>query len=285
MFCFSSYFLCRSCSIFPFLFALQIAKMRAARKLWAQMVKEKYNPKNDKSLLLRTHCQTSGYSLTQAQPMNNIIRTTIEAMAAVQGGTQSLHTNAYDEAVGLPTEQTARVARSTQLILQEETGICDVADPWGGSYMMEALTDELLVKAQAIINQVEEAGGMTAFINNGTAKLMIEESATKKQGRIDSEQEIVVGVNKYRLSAEDEKKEMIDVLQIDNDAVRQGQIERIEEMKASRDNAAVEEILAKIEASARKTVNTSNGDDPDNLLKLCIDAARVRYALVYCSVN
>lgn len=272
----------------PFLlFALhhQIAKMRAARKLWAQLVKEKYNPKNDKSLLLRTHCQTSGYSLTQAQPMNNIIRTTIEAMAAVQGGTQSLHTNAYDEAVGLPTEQTARVARSTQLILQEETGICDVADPWGGSYMMEALTDELLVKAQAIINQVEEAGGMTAFINSGTAKLMIEESATKKQGRIDSEQEIVVGVNKYRLSDQDEKKEEIDVLQIDNAAVRQGQIERIEKTKAGRDNAAVEEILAKIEASARKTVNTSTGDDPDNLMKLCIDAARVRYdVLVYCSV-
>lgn len=259
--------------------------MRAARKLWAQLVKEKYNPKNDKSLLLRTHCQTSGYSLTQAQPMNNIIRTTIEAMAAVQGGTQSLHTNAYDEAVGLPTEQTARVARSTQLILQEETGICDVADPWGGSYMMEALTDELLVKAQAIINQVEEAGGMTAFINSGTAKLMIEESATKKQGRIDSEQEIVVGVNKYRLSDQDEKKEEIDVLQIDNAAVRQGQIERIEKTKAGRDNAAVEEILAKIEASARKTVNTSTGDDPDNLMKLCIDAARVRYdVLVYCSV-
>jgi methylmalonyl-CoA mutase len=263
---------------------LQIAKMRAARKLWAEMVKAKYNPKNDKSLLLRTHCQTSGYSLTQAQPMNNIIRTTIEAMAAIQGGTQSLHTNAYDEAVGLPTEQTARVTRSTQLILQDETGICDVADPWGGSYMMEALSDELLVKAQAIINQVEEAGGMTAFTNSGTAKMMIEESATKKQGRIDSEQEIVVGVNKYRLSDEDEKKEMIDVLQIDNDAVRQGQIERIEKIKASRDNAAVEEVLAKIEASARKTVNTSDGDDPDNLMKLCIDAARVRYVLilVYC---
>jgi methylmalonyl-CoA mutase len=255
--------------------------MRAARKLWAEMVKEKFNPKNEKSLLLRTHCQTSGYSLTEAQPMNNIIRTTIEAMAAVQGGTQSLHTNAYDEAIGLPTEQTARVARSTQLILQEETGICDVADPWGGSYMMESLTDELALKAQAIINQVEEAGGMTAFINSGTAKLMIEESATKKQGRIDSEQEIIVGVNKYRLSDEDAKKEMIDVLRIDNAEVRRGQIDRIERTKAGRDSAAAEDILAKIEASARKTVNTSSGDDPDNLMNLCIEAARLRYVLVY----
>jgi methylmalonyl-CoA mutase len=231
-------------------------------------------------------------------------------MAAVQGGTQSLHTNSYDEAVGkfistlrqavmpqiptdisnacsiallsrpivgLPTDQSARVARNTQLILQEETGICDVADPWGGSYMMEALTDELYEKAKAIIKQVEEKGGMTSFINNGHAKLMIEESATKKQGRIDSGADTVVGVNKYRLSAEDEQAERVDVLQIDNSEVRVKQIARMNEVKASRDEALAQEALAKLEASARKTTSTSSGDDPDNLMNLCIECARVRY--------
>jgi methylmalonyl-CoA mutase len=276
--------------------------MRAARKLWAEVVQEKFSPKNPKSLLLRTHCQTSGYSLTEKQPMNNIIRTTIEAMAAVQGGTQSLHTNSYDEAVGkqeskacldalsyphelsytfrfylgLPTDQSARVARNTQLILQEETGMCDVADPWGGSYMMESLTDEMYEKAKKIIGEVEEMGGMTAFINSGTAKLMIEESATKKQGRIDSGQDTVVGVNKYKLSTEDEKAEMIDVLRIDNSEVREKQIARMNEIKASRDEPLAKEALEKLEASARKTVSTSDGDDPDNIMKLCIDCARLR---------
>jgi methylmalonyl-CoA mutase len=165
------------------------------------------------------------------------------------------------------------------LIIQEETGICDVADPWGGSYMMESLTDEIYDKAKAIIQQVDEAGGMTDFINKGTAKLMIEESATKKQGRIDSEQEAIVGVNKYRLSDEEAKNEMVDVLQIDNTQVRKGQIERINKVKASRDEAAVKDILAKLEASARKEVSTSNGDDPDNLMKLCVDAAKARCTL------
>eukprot|EP00934_Nitzschia_sp_Nitz4_P003447 Nitzschia sp. Nitz4//scaffold380_size13111//2834//5335//NITZ4_008981-RA/size13111-augustus-gene-0.36-mRNA-1//1//CDS//3329549876//3437//frame0 len=260
-------------------FYTEIAKMRAGRRLWAEMVQEKFTPKNPKSLLLRTHCQTSGYSLTEAQPMNNIIRTTIEAMAAVQGGTQSLHTNSYDEAVGLPTEQSARVARNTQLILQEETGICDVADPWGGSYMMESLTDELYYKAKEILAEVEANGGMTAYIENGTAKLRIEESATKKQGRIDSGQDTIVGVNKYCLSDEDAKKEQIDVLQIDNTQVRLKQIARMEKMKAERDEAAAQEALAKLEASARLTESTSPGDNPNNLMKLCIDCARLRCTL------
>jgi len=260
-------------------FYTEIAKMRAARKLWAEKVQEKFNPKNPKSLLLRTHSQTSGYSLTEAQPMNNIIRTTVEAMAAVLGGTQSLHTNSYDEAVGLPTDQSARVARNTQLILQEETGICDVADPWGGSYMMESLTDELYLKAKDILDQVEENGGMTAFINNGQAKLMIEESATKKQGRIDSGVDTVVGVNKYRLSKEDESLERVDVLQIDNTDVREKQIARMNAIKASRDENLAQEALAKLEASARKSDSTSSGDDPDNLMSLCIECARLRCTL------
>ena len=209
--------------------------------------------------------------------MNNIIRTTIEAMAAVQGGTQSLHTNSYDEAVGLPTAQTARVARNTQLILQEETGICDVADPWGGSYMMEALTDELYGKARKIVEEVEEMGGMTEYINSGTAKMMIEQSATKKQGRIDSGQEVIVGVNKYCLTDDQEAKERIDVLRIDNAEVRAKQVARLNEVKSTRDDALVKEALANLEASARlEGRSTSSGDDPENLLWLCIKAARVR---------
>jgi len=211
--------------------------------------------------------------------MNNIIRTTIEAMAAVLGGTQSLHTNSYDEAVGLPTEQSARVARNTQLIIQEETGICDVADPWGGSYMMESFTDEIEAKAMEIINEVEEMGGMTKYINSGTAKLRIEESATKKQGRIDSGQEVVVGVNKYRLSEEEERANAVDVLQIDNSKVRAQQIARIEKVKQNRDEAAAQEVLKRLEESAKLERSTSRGDDPDNLMKLCVDAAKARCTL------
>ena len=257
-------------------FSLMLIAATENRKLWAESVKEKFNPKNRKSLLLRTHCQTSGYSLTETQPMNNIIRTTIEAMAAVQGGTQSLHTNSYDEAVGLPTEQSARIARNTQLILQEETGISSVADPWGGSYMMESLTDELYNKAKEIMVQIESKGGMTAFVNNGHAKLMLEESAATKQGRVDSGADVVVGVNKYRLNAEDEELERVDVLQINNTDVRKKQIDRMNEIKASRDDDAVQEALAKLETSARSTESTSTGDDPNNLMSLCIDCARVR---------
>jgi methylmalonyl-CoA mutase len=258
---------------------MEIAKMRAARRVWATMVQAEFKPKSQKSLLLRTHCQTSGYTLTEAQPMNNIIRTTIEALAAVQGGTQSLHTNSYDEAVGLPTVQTARVARNTQLILQEETGICEVADPWAGSYMMESLTNEIADKALEIIKEVEEMGGMTKYIHSGLAKLRVEESATKKQGRIDSGQETVVGVNKYRLTGEQEKDEMTAVLQIDNSAVRDGQIKRLNAIKASRDDVKVQDMLAKIEASARMTMSTSRGDDHNNLMDLCIQAAAARCTL------
>lgn len=236
-------------------------------------------PKKETSLLLRTHSQTSGYSLTEQQPMNNVIRTTIEAMASVLGGTQSLHTNAYDEAIGLPTEQTARIARNTQLIIQEETGITSVADPWGGSYMMESLTDELEAKARQIIAEVEEAGGMTKYIASGLAKLRIEESATRKQARIDSGQEVLVGVNKYQLSAEQQKLDTIDVLQIDNQAVRRKQIASIEEVKKNRDETKAQEVLAKIEASARLTTSTGRGDNPNNLLTLCIEGAAARCTL------
>ncbi|KAL7429139.1 hypothetical protein ACHAXH_002601 [Discostella pseudostelligera] len=260
-------------------FYMEIAKLRAARRLWSTLVEKHFQPKDSRSLLLRTHCQTSGYSLTEQQPLNNVIRTTIEALAAVQGGTQSLHTNSYDEAIGLPTVQTARVARNTQLILQEETGICAVADPWGGSYMMESLTDELAEKATNIINEVEAAGGMTAYINSGMAKLRIEESATKKQGRIDSGQDVIVGVNKYRLDANEEEGERQDVLQIDNSAVRKKQIDRLSELKRTRNNDEVMEALVALEASAKLASSTSKGDNPNNLMTLCINAARVRCTL------
>jgi len=260
-------------------FYLEIAKLRAARRLWSTLVEKHFQPNDKRSLLLRTHCQTSGYTLTEQQPLNNVIRTTIEAMAAVQGGTQSLHTNSYDEAIGLPTVQTARVARNTQLILQEETGICDVADPWGGSYMMESLTDELADKAMAIIDEVEDAGGMTAYINSGMAKLRIEESATRKQGRIDSGQDVIVGVNKYRLDEKEEEQERQDVLQIDNSAVREKQINRLKELKANRNEDEVNRALAALEASAGMDTNTSLGTDPNNLMALCIEAARVRATL------
>jgi methylmalonyl-CoA mutase len=251
--------------------------MRAARRLWARLVKEKFNPKSSKSLLLRTHCQTSGYSLTEAQAMNNIVRTTIEAMAAIQGGTQSLHTNSYDEAVGLPTETTARIARNTQLILQEETGICNVADPWGGSFMMESLTDEIEAVAVTILDEVEAAGGMTQYIASGAAKLRIETSATKKQARIDSGQDVLVGVNKFQLKDE----EPLTVLQIDNTSVRAEQIARIDEIKASRDEQMAQDALAALEASARlpKNVSTGQGDNPQNLLALSVAAAKARCTL------
>jgi methylmalonyl-CoA mutase len=260
-------------------FYLEIAKLRAARRLWSTLVEKHFQPNDKRSLLLRTHCQTSGYTLTEQQPLNNVIRTTIEAMAAVQGGTQSLHTNSYDEAIGLPTVQTARVARNTQLILQEEAGICAVADPWGGSYMMESLTDELADKAMTIIDEVEAAGGMTAYINSGMAKLRIEESATKKQGRIDSGQDVIVGVNKYRLDAKEEEEERQDVLQIDNSAVRDKQINRLKELKANRNEDKVNRVLTALEASAGMDMSTSVGTDPNNLMVLCIEAARVRATL------
>ncbi|KAJ3318458.1 hypothetical protein HDU76_000822 [Blyttiomyces sp. JEL0837] len=249
-------------------FYMEIAKLRAARRLWAHLIKEKFQPKSNKSLLLRTHCQTSGWSLTEQDPYNNVIRTTIEAMAATLGGTQSLHTNALDEAIGLPTEFSARIARNTQLILQEEACIPKVADPWGGSFMMESLTNELFENAYKIIQEVEEMGGMAKAVASGMPKLRIEESAAKRQARIDSGAEVIVGVNKYRVKEE----EKVDVLAIDNTAVRNKQVEKLKLLRASRDPVKAQATLDALTQSA----TTNEG----NLLALAIDAARAR-----CSVG
>ncbi|XP_066267192.1 methylmalonyl-CoA mutase, mitochondrial-like [Branchiostoma lanceolatum] len=244
-------------------FYLEIAKMRAARRLWAHLMKEKFGAKKEKSLMLRAHSQTSGWSLTEQDPYNNIMRTTIEAMSAVFGGTQSLHTNSFDEALGLPTVTSARIARNTQIILQEETGIPNVADPWGGSYMMESLTNEVYDAALGVINEVEEMGGMAKAVAEGMPKLRIEECAARRQARIDSGQEVIVGVNKYRL----QKEETVEVLSIDNTAVREAQMEKLRQLKASRDNGKAEAALEAIRQGAL-------GDG--NMLGLAVDAARVR---------
>ncbi|MFA7554413.1 MAG: methylmalonyl-CoA mutase [Spongiibacteraceae bacterium] len=244
-------------------FYMEIAKMRAARLLWAEIVNE-FNPSNEKSSMLRTHSQTSGWSLTEQDPYNNVVRTTIEAMAAVFGGTQSLHTNALDEAIALPTEFSARIARNTQLIIQEETGITKVVDPWGGSYMMESLTNDIANKARELIREVEEKGGMAKAIETGLPKLRIEESAARKQARIDRGEDVIVGVNKYTLETEDD----VDILEIDNDAVRESQIKRLAAIRASRDEAAVEDALEAIYQCAV----TGKG----NLLGLAVAATRVR---------
>ncbi|CAM9104454.1 unnamed protein product, partial [Hapterophycus canaliculatus] len=268
-----SFFFCVGMS-----FYLEIAKLRAARVLWARLVKDRFKPKNPKSLLLRTHCQTSGYSLTEQDPHNNVIRTTVEAMAAVLGGTQSLHTNSFDEALGLPTEFSARIARNTQLVLQEETRITQVADPWGGSYMMESLTEDMVQAATEIIDEVDEAGGMTKFIDSGAAKLRIEEAATKKQASgacIDSGQEKIVGVNCHRLQEESG----VEVRSVDNTAVRGQQVERLSKLKSSRDSARAQAALDALRASAASTEVTSDGKHPMNLVKLSIDAARARCTL------
>jgi len=253
-------------------FYVEVAKLRAARTLWHNLMKEEFEPGNPKSLLLRTHCQTSGYSLTEQDPHNNVVRTTIEAMAAVMGGTQSLHTNSLDEAIGLPTTFSARIARNTQLIIQEESDVCKVADPFGGSWFMEELTDDLYQAALDIIKDVEEQGGMKSAISSGWAKSKIEESATRKQGRIDSGEDVVVGVNKYRLG-EDEETE---VLKIDNDAVRKSQTARIEKTKAGRDEAKAQECLKALTAAAAMKDSTSSGSDPNNLLGLAVSAAQAR---------
>ncbi|KAL4630517.1 methylmalonyl-CoA mutase, mitochondrial-like [Arapaima gigas] len=249
-------------------FYMEIAKLRAGRRLWANLIKEKFQPRNSKSLLLRTHCQTSGWSLTEQDPYNNVIRTVIEGMAAVFGGTQSLHTNSFDEALGLPTVKSARIARNTQIIIQEESGIPKVADPWGGSYMMESLTDEVYNSALKFINEIEEMGGMARAVAEGIPKLRIEECAARRQARIDSGSEVIVGVNKYRL----EKEESVEVLAIDNTAVRNKQIEKLKKVRESRDNEAAKRCLTAIEECA----STGNG----NLLGLAVDAARAR-----CSVG
>ncbi|REE24516.1 heterodimeric methylmalonyl-CoA mutase large subunit precursor [Winogradskyella pacifica] len=245
---------------------MEIAKMRAARMLWAKLVKQ-FNPKNQKSLALRTHCQTSGWSLTEQDPFNNVARTCIEASAAAFGGTQSLHTNALDEAIALPTDFSARIARNTQIYLQQETHITKSVDPWAGSYYVEKLTDDITKEAWKLIQEVEELGGMTKAIEAGIPKLRIEEAAARKQARIDSTQDIIVGVNKYRLKQEDP----ISTLEVDNQTVRLQQIERLNSIKASRDNTAVTEALLKLTESAK----TSEG----NLLALAVDAARKRATL------
>lgn len=245
---------------------MEIAKMRAARCLWAKIVKQ-FDPKNEKSLALRTHSQTSGWSLTEQDPFNNIARTAIEAMAAACGHTQSLHTNALDEAIALPTDFSARIARNTQLFLQEETGICKVIDPWGGSYYVESLTQELIEKAWKHIEEVEELGGMTKAIEEGIPKLRIEEAAARRQARIDSGKETIVGLNKHRLTKEDP----LDILDIDNSAVRESQIKRLDKMKAERNNDACMAALAAIE----KCSETGEG----NLLELAVKAAQERASL------
>ena len=244
-------------------FYLEIAKMRAARLLWCRIMKG-FDAKSPKSLMLRTHCQTSGWSLTEQDPYNNIVRTTIEGMAAVFGGTQSLHTNSFDEAIALPTEFSSRIARNTQLILQEETHIGAVVDPWAGSYMMEKLTQDMADAAWTIIEEVEAMGGMTKAVDSGWAKLKIEAAAAEKQARIDSGKDVIVGVNKYRLKTEDP----IETRDIDNVAVRDGQIKRLKEIKSKRDSAQVIRALAAIKSAAE--------DNTGNLLDLSIQAVRAR---------
>ena len=244
-------------------FYLEIAKMRAARLLWTRIMKG-FNAKNPKSLMLRTHCQTSGWSLTEQDPYNNVVRTTVEAMAAVFGGTQSLHTNSFDEAIALPTEFSARIARNTQLIIQEETHITHVVDPWAGSYMMEKLTQDMADAAWAIIEEVNAMGGMTKAVDSGWAKLKIEASAAEKQARIDSGKDVIVGVNKYKLKTQD----AVEARDIDNVAVRDSQIARLQAIKARRDSAKVQAALAALTDAAK----TGQG----NLLALSIDAMRLR---------
>jgi len=245
---------------------MEIAKMRAARMLWAKLVKQ-FHPKNSKSLALRTHCQTSGWSLTEQDPFNNVARTCIEAAAAAFGGTQSLHTNALDEAIALPTDFSARIARNTQIFLQEETKITKTVDPWAGSYYVEKLTHDITQKAWELIEEVEELGGMTKAIEAGIPKLRIEEAAARKQARIDSGEDIIVGVNKYRLAKEDP----ISTLEVDNQTVRNSQIERLNTIKAKRDSKKVKQTLSNLTQAARSGEN--------NLLALAIEAARERATL------
>ena len=245
---------------------MEIAKMRAGRMIWAKLVKQ-FNPKDDKSLALRTHCQTSGWSLTEQDPFNNVARTCIEASAAAFGGTQSLHTNALDEAIALPTDFSARIARNTQIFLQEETKITKTVDPWAGSYYVESLTNEIAEKAWKLIEEVEELGGMTKAIESGIPKLRIEEAAARKQARIDSSQDIIVGVNKYRL----EKEDPLQILDVDNQMVRKQQLEQLDRIKATRDTEKVQNSLKKLTLCAQ----TGEG----NLLEIAVEAARNRTTL------
>ena len=243
-------------------FFMEIAKMRAARFMWSEIVKE-FNPKNNKSLALRTHCQTSGVSLMEQDAYNNIVRTTIEAMAAVMGGTQSLHTNSFDEALALPTNFSARIARNTQLIISEETGICNVIDPLAGSYYVESLTSSIVEESKKLIKEIDEVGGMVNAIEMGIPKMRIEESSAKRQARIDSNEETIVGVNKYKPT----EKQEINILSINNEEVRKKQIARLQNLKQTRDNKSVKNYLEKI-----KNVASGKG----NLLEVCIEAAKNR---------
>ncbi len=245
---------------------MEIAKMRAGRLLWSKIVKQ-FNPKNPKSLALRTHCQTSGWSLTEQDAFNNVTRTTVEAMAAVLGHTQSLHTNSFDEAIALPTDSSARIARNTQLYLQEETRITKVVDPWGGSYYVEYLTDQLVERAWELIQEVENLGGMAKAIEAGIPKMRIEEAAARKQARIDSGKDVIVGVNRYQT---DETSDF-EILEVDNDSVRKSQIERLDKLKAERDQKSVDETLSAITEAAK------SGEG--NLLALAVEAARKRATL------
>jgi methylmalonyl-CoA mutase len=247
-------------------FFMEIAKMRAGRLLWAKLVKQ-FDPKLEKSMALRTHCQTSGWSLTEQDPYNNVMRTNMEAMAAVFGGTQSLHTNSLDEAIALPTDYSARIARNTQLFIQNETDICKSIDAWGGSYYVEKLTNELCEKAWKLIEEIEELGGMAKAIETGLPKMRIEEVAARKQARIDSGEEVIVGVNRYELDEETQ----LDIREVDNNAVRKGQLKRLAEVKANRDEKAVQAALKAITQCAK----TGEG----NLLDLAVDAARNRATL------
>ena len=244
-------------------FYMEVAKLRAARLLWATLMKKHFDPRKADSMMLRTHCQTSGVSLTEQDPYNNVIRTTVEAMAAVLGGTQSLHTNAFDEAMALPTDTSARIARNTQLVLQHETGITRTVDPWAGSYFMESLTHSLAAKVLTIIEEVEAMGGMTRAVESGMPKLRIEEAAAKRQARVDRGEDVVVGVNRYRVSAEG-----VDILVVDNRQVREAQIARLERVRKSRDARAVQAALDALTRAAEA--------GEGNLLALSIDAARAR---------
>lgn len=245
---------------------MEIAKMRAARMLWAKLVKQ-FDPKNAKSMALRTHCQTSGWSLTEQDPFNNVTRTCIEALAAAMGHTQSLHTNALDEAIALPTDFSARIARNTQIYLQQETDVCKVVDPWGGSYYVEYLTEQIAQKAWTLIEEVEKLGGMAAAIETGIPKMRIEEAAARKQARIDSGKDVIVGVNEYKT----DEKTNIDILDVDNAKVRVQQLERLQKLKAERDSAKVNEALNALTEAARS--------GKGNLLELAIHAAKVRASL------
>ena len=254
-----SFFFCIGMNFF-----MEAAKLRAARTLWARWMEKLFNPRDERSLMLRTHCQTSGASLAEQDPYNNIIRTTIEAMAATLGGTQSLHTNSFDEAISLPTDFSARIARNTQLILQHETGITDTIDPLAGSYYVENLTADLIRKANSLITEIQDMGGMTKAVQDGLPKREIEKMATARQARVDSGQDVIVGVNKFKLSDE----EPIDILDIDNDAVRARQTERLNEIRKRRDENAVSDALGKLKLAAK--------DEDKNLLAATIDAMRAR---------